>query len=60
VGSIDLVERGFVTKSELDKRTNQCELPEEGYDLLLGELNWRFSKLITDDDRTRDIEALVK
>ncbi len=56
----DLVKRGFVAKSELDKRTNQYELTDEGYDLLLGELNWRVSKLITDDDRASDIEALVE
>ncbi|KYH24130.1 transcriptional regulator PadR-like family protein [Halalkalicoccus paucihalophilus] len=56
----DLVQRGFVAKSELDKRTNQYKLTDEGYALLLGELNWRFSKLITDDDRASDIEALVE
>ncbi|WP_066385205.1 PadR family transcriptional regulator [Halalkalicoccus paucihalophilus] len=56
----DLVQQGFVAKSELDKRTNQYKLTDEGYDLLLGELNWRFSNLVTDDDRARDIEALVE
>lgn len=56
----DLVERGLVAKSELDKRTNQYKLTDEGYDLLLGELKWRVSKLITDDDRASDIKALVE
>lgn len=56
----ELVERGLVAKSALDKRTNEYELTDEGYDLLLGELEWRFSKLVADDDRAREIEALVK
>ncbi|MDL5363861.1 PadR family transcriptional regulator [Halalkalicoccus sp. NIPERK01] len=56
----DLVERGFVAKSELDKRTNQYELTDEGYELLLGDLEWRFSKLVTDDQRASDITALVE
>lgn len=56
----DLVERGLVTKSQLDKRTNQYELTDEGYELLLGDLEWRFSKLVTNDERASDIEALVE
>ncbi|ADJ16510.1 PadR family transcriptional regulator [Halalkalicoccus jeotgali] len=56
----DLVKRGLVAKSELDKRTNEYELTEEGYDLLLGDLKWRFSKLVTSDDRAHEIEALVE
>ncbi len=56
----ELVERGLVAKSAIDKRTNQYELTKEGYDLLLGELEWRASKLITDGDRASDIEALVE
>ena len=56
----DLVERDFVAKSELDKRTNQYELTEKGYNLLLGELDWQFSKLVTDDERAADIRILIE
>nr|WP_211330686.1 hypothetical protein [Halalkalicoccus subterraneus] len=56
----DPVKRGLVAKSELDKRTNQYELPETGYELLFGELTWRTSKLITDDDQASDIHTLVE
>ena len=55
----DLVERGFVEKSELDKRTNQYELTDDGYETVLGQLDWVFSKLITDDDRAEDIRGLI-
>ncbi len=55
----DLVERGLVAKSELDKRTNQYELTEEGYGIVLGQLDWVFSKLITDEDRTADVRELL-
>lgn len=56
----ELVEDGLIEKSALDKRTNQYELSEEGYDLLLGELDWRFSKLVADGDRATDIETLIE
>ena len=56
----DLVEHGLVAKSAIDKRTNQYELTEEGYDLLLGELEWQASKLVTNDERASDIKALVE
>lgn len=55
----DLVERGLVAKSELDKRTNQYELTEDGYETVLGQLNWVFSKLVTDDERAEDIREIV-
>lgn len=55
----DLVERGLVAKSELDKRTNQYELTDDGYELVLGQLNWMFSKLVTDDERAEDIRDVV-
>ncbi|WP_336345447.1 PadR family transcriptional regulator [Halalkalicoccus ordinarius] len=55
----DLVERGLVEKSELDKRTNQYELTDDGYGTVLGQLEWVFSKLITDDERAADVRELV-
>ncbi|WP_066378815.1 PadR family transcriptional regulator [Halalkalicoccus paucihalophilus] len=56
----DLVERGLVEKSELDKRTNQYELTADGYETVLGQLNWVFSKLVTDEDRAEDVRALIE
>ena len=55
----DLVEMGLVEKSELDKRTNQYALTEEGYDTVLDQLGWEFDRLVTDRDRASDIEQLI-
>ncbi|MFC6906742.1 helix-turn-helix transcriptional regulator [Halalkalicoccus tibetensis] len=55
----ELVERDLIAKSELDKCTNQYELSNDGYDLLLGELNWRLSKVVTGEERTEDITQLL-
>lgn len=56
----DLVDRGLVAKSELDKRTNQYELTDDGYEIIFGQLNWVFSKLIIDDERAEDIRILIE
>lgn len=56
----DLVERGLVEKSELDKRTNQYELTEDGYSLIVGQFSWELSKIDMDDNRTDDLVALLK
>jgi len=56
----DLVELGLVEKSELDKRTNQYALTDEGYQVLLDQLHWTFERLVIDDDRAADIESLVE
>jgi len=56
----ELVELGLVEKSELDKRTNQYALSEEGYQTLLDQLNWTFERIVTDGDRAADIENLVQ
>ena len=55
----ELVEMDLVEKSELDKRTNQYELTEAGYEAVLDQLDWTFGKIITNDDRKADIESLV-
>jgi DNA-binding PadR family transcriptional regulator len=55
----DLVEMGLVEKSELDKRTNQYELTDDGYQTVLDQLGWMFDKIVTDSDRADDIENLV-
>jgi hypothetical protein len=51
---------GLVEKSELDKRTNQYALTDEGYEAVLDQLGWMFSRIVTDDDRASDIESLVE
>jgi DNA-binding PadR family transcriptional regulator len=55
-----LVDADLVAKSELDKRTNEYALTDEGYDLLLGELEWKLSKLVTDEDRKADVQAVLE
>jgi len=56
----ELVEMGLVEKSELDKRTNQYALTDEGYEAVLDQLSWMFGRIVTDDDRASDIESLVE
>ncbi len=55
----DLVAMGVIEKSELDKRTNEYELTEEGYEALLSELEWTARKLATDESRRADLEEIV-
>jgi DNA-binding PadR family transcriptional regulator len=55
----DLVEMDLVEKSELDKRTNQYALTDEGYETVKSQLAWEFSKLVTDDDRAEDLHDLI-
>ena len=56
----DLVEMELVEKSELDKRTNQYELTEEGHDAVLDRLNWMLSKFVTDQTRADEVTDLVE
>ncbi|KAB7519946.1 PadR family transcriptional regulator [Halosegnis rubeus] len=53
----DLVELGLVEKSELDKRTNQYELTEEGIDVLLDQYAWEFEKFTAAEERVEALEA---
>jgi DNA-binding PadR family transcriptional regulator len=55
----DLVEAGYIEKGELDKRTNQYTLTDQGYEAVLERLEWVFSNTITDEDRAAQIKALV-
>jgi DNA-binding PadR family transcriptional regulator len=54
-----LVEMGLVEKSELDKRTNQYELTEEGRGAVVDRLRWTLSKFVTDDSRADEVTDLV-
>ncbi len=55
----DLVELGLVEKSELDKRTNQYALTEEGKQAVLDQLSWVFGKFVTDESRADELRELV-
>lgn len=55
----DLVEMGLVDKSELDKRTNQYALTDEGYETVIDTLDWTLSKFITGDDRAETVRDLI-
>ncbi|MBP1923488.1 DNA-binding PadR family transcriptional regulator [Halorubrum alkaliphilum] len=56
----DLVEQGFVAKSELDKRTNQYELTEDGHDVVLGQLEWVLDRFVTDETRADEVRGLFE
>ncbi len=55
----ELVELGLVEKSELDKRTNQYELTDDGYAAVMDGLEWAFSKLVTGESRAEEVCELV-
>ncbi|QIO22321.1 PadR family transcriptional regulator [Haloarcula sp. JP-L23] len=55
----DLVEMELVEKSELDKRTNQYSLTDNGKDAVLDQLGWEFSKFVTGEDRADELHDLV-
>ena len=55
----DLVELGLVEKSELDKRTNQYALTDDGRDAVLDGIEWTLSKLVADDDTADEIRDIV-
>jgi len=54
-----LVDMGLVEKSELDKRTNQYELTEDGHEAVLTRMNWVLSKFVTDGDRAESVRDLI-
>ncbi|MFP8958452.1 PadR family transcriptional regulator [Natrialbaceae archaeon A-CW3] len=56
----ELVDLNLVEKSELDKRTNQYELTEDGYDAVLDGIQWTLSKVVTGDDRADEIAEIVE
>ncbi|RLM59490.1 PadR family transcriptional regulator [Halobellus sp. Atlit-31R] len=56
----DLVEMGLVEKSELDKRTNQYELTDQGHGALLDQFDWMFAKFVTGDERADELADLVE
>ena len=55
----DLVDQGLVTKSELDKRTNQYALTDAGYDAVVEQLDWIFEYFVTSEDRADELEDSI-
>ncbi|ELZ01721.1 PadR family transcriptional regulator [Natrialba asiatica] len=56
----ELVDLGLVEKSELDKRTNQYSLTDDGYEAVLDGINWTLSKVVTGDDRADEIRDIIE
>ena len=56
----DLVDLGLVEKSELDKRTNQYELTDQGHDVVLGRIEWVLDRFVTGEAREDEIRALLE
>jgi DNA-binding PadR family transcriptional regulator len=56
----DLVEMGLVEKSELDKRTNQYELTEDGLAAVMDQLGWALEKVVTDEEREEQVRDLLE
>ncbi len=54
-----LIERGLVEKSELDKRTNEYAITDEGVAVLFDSFEWRFQKFITEDGRAEQLRELI-
>ncbi|SIR72434.1 Transcriptional regulator PadR-like family protein [Haladaptatus litoreus] len=55
-----LIELGLAEKSELDKRTNEYSITEDGHAALLDLFEWRFQKFITNDERAEQIRELLE
>jgi len=56
----DLVNKGLVEKSELDKRTNQYALTEDGHEAVVGDLSWELSQFVTDEERADLVRELIQ
>jgi DNA-binding PadR family transcriptional regulator len=55
----DLVEMGLVEKSQLDKRTNQYALTDDGEGAVADQLEWVLSKFVTDEDRADEVRDRI-
>jgi len=56
----DLVDQGYIEKSELDKRTNQYALTDAGHDVVLGQLAWVLDRFVTDETRADEVRTLLE
>jgi DNA-binding PadR family transcriptional regulator len=55
----DLVNKGYVEKSELDKRTNQYALTDDGHAAVVDNIEWTISKYVIDDERADQVREMV-
>ncbi|MFB6114035.1 MAG: PadR family transcriptional regulator [Halodesulfurarchaeum sp.] len=55
----ELVDMGFVEKSELDKRTNEYGLTAAGVEAVVDGIEWRLEKFLTDEERAEEIRTLL-
>ena len=55
----DLVSMGLLEKSELDKRTNQYALSDEGMAAVSDLLAWFVGRYVTDDERAATVEEML-
>jgi len=54
-----LVNKDLVEKSELDKRTNEYALTDEGHAAVEDNVSWLLSQFVTGTDRAEEVDALV-
>lgn len=54
-----LVSQDLVSKSELDKRTNEYALTDVGYETVLDYLAWAFGHVVTGPERAEELQDLV-
>jgi DNA-binding PadR family transcriptional regulator len=55
----ELIGLGLVEKNELDKRTNEYSLTDDGFQTLYGELDWMFAKLSSGSEGADGLAMLV-
>lgn len=55
----ELVEDGLVAKSELDKRTNEYSLTDDGYETVVERLEWIFDYFVTSESRADELQDII-
>ncbi len=55
----ELVKEGLVSKSELDKRTNEYALTDDGYDALVEYLEWLFGYFVNSESRADELQEII-
>ncbi|WP_435361306.1 PadR family transcriptional regulator [Haloarchaeobius sp. DFWS5] len=56
----ELVGLGLIDKSELDKRTNQYELTDDGFAAVMDQLQWNLGNIATEEKRADEVRALLE
>ncbi|MFB6093997.1 MAG: PadR family transcriptional regulator [Halanaeroarchaeum sp.] len=56
----DLVTKGLVEKSELDKRTNEYALTDDGYSAVVDDIEWTLAKFVIDGERKERVEDILE